>query len=119
MDCLEEIFLNPNAPEGVNDEFVYEEPDDEFESPDVRAEFDYDHDVFYTKEVFDTHIDLVDWAQRTAKELGYVLVTRRSNATKGGEVKKVVLICNRGEKKISGQPGHPKGVPKLTVHSNW
>nr|XP_043625583.1 uncharacterized protein LOC122597008 [Erigeron canadensis] len=60
MDCLEEIFLNPNAPEGVNDEFVYEEPDDEFESPDVRAEFDYDHDVFYTKEVFDTHIDLVD-----------------------------------------------------------
>jgi hypothetical protein len=51
MDCLEDIFLNPDAPEGVKDEFVYEEPDDDFESPDVRAEFDYDHGVFYTNEV--------------------------------------------------------------------
>nr|XP_043633774.1 protein FAR1-RELATED SEQUENCE 5-like [Erigeron canadensis] len=113
MDCLEKIFLNPNAPEGVNDEFVYEELDDEFESPDVRDEFDYDHDVFYNKEVFDTHIDLVDWAQRTAKELGYVLVTRRSNVTKGGEVKKVVLICNRGGKKDKRSTGAPKGSTKI------
>jgi hypothetical protein len=51
MDCLEDVFLNPNEPEGVNDEFVYEEPKDEFESPDVRDEFDYDHGFFYTKEV--------------------------------------------------------------------
>ena len=64
-------------------------------------------------QVFDTHIDLVDWAQRTAKELGYVLVTRRSNVTKGGEVKKVVLICNRGGKKDKRSTGAPKGSTKI------
>lgn len=51
MDSLEDIFLNPNAVEGKNDDFVYEEPEEEFESPDVRAEFDYDHGLFHTKEV--------------------------------------------------------------------
>lgn len=64
-------------------------------------------------QVFDTHIDLVNWAQRTANELGYVLVTRRSNATKEGEVKKVVLICNRGGKRDRRSTGPPKGTTKI------
>ena len=63
--------------------------------------------------MFDTHIDLVNWAQRTAKGFGYVLVTRRSNATKEGEVKKVVLICNRGGKRDRRSIGPPKGTTKI------
>jgi hypothetical protein len=69
--------------------------------------------VYKIFQVFDTHIDLVNWAKMTANELGYVLITGRSNATKKGEVNKVVLICNRGGKRDKRSTGPPKGTTKI------
>ena len=111
-------------------EFQFPEPDDEFESPEPRAEFDYDPAPFFTEEVnfqltsinnvnnlcmlkknfipfqvFDSYVELIDWAQSTGREVGYVLIKRRSNRNWAGAVNKVTLVCSRSGKRDERSKG--------------
>ena len=100
MDSFEDIWADP---ENVR----IEVPDDEFEAPDADGEFDCEAEDLETEEVFDSVEELTEWAKRTALELGYVLVKRRSNRNAKKVVNKVTLICHHGgprDKRLTGAP---------------
>lgn len=46
--------------------------------------------------MFNSREELTNWAKTTAKTLGYVLVSKRSNKNAAGDFTRTVLKCDRG-----------------------
>lgn len=63
--------------------------------------------------MFDSHDELANWAQRTGREVGHVLVRRRSNTNAAGVVNKITIMCERGGKRDSRLTGPVKLSRKI------
>ena len=106
MDSLEDIWADP---ENVR----IEVPDNVFEQPDADGEYECEAGDFETDEVFGSFEELTEWAQRTAMDLGYVLVLRRTNKNSKEVVNKVTLICHHGGARDARLIGPPKRSSKI------
>ncbi|KAJ0600627.1 putative DNA helicase chromatin remodeling SNF2 family [Helianthus annuus] len=52
--------------------------------------------AFSTNMVFKSRQDLIDWAHKVGRSLGYVIVTKRSTTLPSGVMTKIHLMCDRG-----------------------
>ncbi|KAL4557655.1 hypothetical protein LXL04_035841 [Taraxacum kok-saghyz] len=50
---------------------------------------------FETDQVFTTRENLKEWVDNVARNLGYVVITKRSKTKISGYVSKVILVCDR------------------------
>lgn len=65
------------------------------ESSNNKIVMDYTN-VFTTNTLFDTRIDLINWARRVARQHMMVLVVKRSDNGGGSKSGRVYLSCERG-----------------------
>nr|GEY08546.1 RNA-directed DNA polymerase, eukaryota [Tanacetum cinerariifolium] len=73
----------------------------------------YKYRYFFTDEVFNSDEELKNWAQKKARPLGYVIVTKRSKANTSGFKNEVYLRCDRSGQYKENESSKDTAIRKI------
>ncbi|XP_038698755.1 uncharacterized protein LOC119996256 [Tripterygium wilfordii] len=125
----EDLRLSSGSSDGQDDIFIKQE-DEHVEESEDNIDVDVTNE-FFTNMVFKSRQSLIDWVQDTGRNLGFIIIIKRSEIGRFGKRPKLQLHCDRGgtyknktlSTKFTGTkkidcPFRLKGV-KLKTDDNW
>ncbi|XP_038698030.1 uncharacterized protein LOC119995588 [Tripterygium wilfordii] len=126
---VEDLQLSNGSSDGQDDIFIKQE-DEHVEESEDNIDVDFINE-FFTNMVFKSRQSLIDWVQDTGRNLGFIIVIKRSEIGGFGKRPKLQLHCDRGgtyknktlSTKFTGTkkidcPFRLKGV-KLKTDDDW